>query len=222
MVLTRRIMAMACLVTALGVAPAAQSNYWFRASDMWAYDAPERVSAPPASPVTAPAAPQPVAKAPLPTTPAPKTAVPDTPVTPAPEPAVSAPAVGHQPVPEPLPEPAVIAAPVRKPSPPVAAVQLDLEQLEQRLRATKAIGMFTKLELKGQVNDLVERFEAFHENEGSMSLSQLERQFDLLLMKVLTLLQEDDKPLHREIAAARPALWGTLSDPVRFAQYARS
>ena len=209
---TRRMTAGGCLLALLLAASAAHGSYWFRASGVWTPAGPEPVQpTPQGNPVTPPppeTTPEPAVAAPSPAVPnvAP-VARPD----PAPEPRPAPPPVTRAPAPQP-------AAPPRVP----AVVQLDLEQLEQRLRGTKAIGMFTKLELKGQVGDLVERFEAYHENEGALTLSQLERQFDLLMMKVLTLLQEDDKPLHREIAAARPALWSTLSDPARFAQYARS
>jgi hypothetical protein len=36
-------------------------------------------------------------------------------------------------------------------------------------------------------------------------------------MKVLSLLQDVDAPLARDIAASREALWGLLADPVKFA-----
>lgn len=217
-----RLSACGSLLALVLLATSAQGSYWFRSAGVWtpagsgqpAPELPGRVES--ATPLVekapAPAVAQ-AASAPAPAAPAER-----------PSPAVDRPAAPppERPVPEPEAAPLKTVATPPPPARVPVAVQLDLEQLEQRLRATKAIGMFTKLELKGQVGDLVERFEAYHENEGSQSLSQLERQFDLLMMKVLTLLQEDDKPLHREIAAARPALWSTLSDPVRFAQYARS
>jgi hypothetical protein len=43
-----------------------------------------------------------------------------------------------------------------------AADDLDLKGLEQRLKATKAIGLFTKLSLKNQVDDLLAKFRAYH------------------------------------------------------------
>ena len=39
---------------------------------------------------------------------------------------------------------------------------LDLASLETRLRATNAIGMFTKRSRKNQIDDLLHEFEAFH------------------------------------------------------------
>jgi hypothetical protein len=134
---------------------------------------------------------------------------------PAPEPE---PESAPEPAPEPETEPEPTPEPAPEPEPePAPEVSLDLEALEDRLRATKAIGLFTKLELKGQVGDLVDEISAFHEGNGSLDLAQLEELFQLLLMKILLLLQDEDPELHHEIAMARPALWNTLSDPERFA-----
>ncbi|NND43828.1 MAG: hypothetical protein HKN58_00795 [Xanthomonadales bacterium] len=94
--------------------------------------------------------------------------------------------------------------------------QMDLDSLESRLRQTKAIGVFTKLELKSQVNDLLKDVENYHRNRNAMSLTQLEEHFNLLVMKLLVLLEKEDPQLHRDIARARPALWSTLADPVEF------
>ena len=93
---------------------------------------------------------------------------------------------------------------------------LDLASLEKRLRETKAIGVFTKLSLKNQVDDLRERFRAFHEGRGAVLLAELREQYDLLLLKVLSLLQDSDPPLARDISASREVLWSLLADPAKF------
>lgn len=93
---------------------------------------------------------------------------------------------------------------------------MDLDGLETRLRKTKAIGLFTKLELKSQVGDLLEDVENYHRARSSLNLDQLEEHFNLLVMKLLVLLEQDDPQLHRDIARARPALWTTLADPEQF------
>jgi hypothetical protein len=94
---------------------------------------------------------------------------------------------------------------------------LDLKSLEKRLRDTKAIGVFTKLSLKNQVDDLLSQFRTFHEGKSGAKLTTLRESYDLLIMKVLSLLQDVDAPLARDIAASREALWGLLADPVKFA-----
>lgn len=114
--------------------------------------------------------------------------------------------------------PAVTDAPATGSGVPAsAAPQLDLDGLETRLRKTKAIGMFTKLELKNQVEALLDDMQRYHEQRGSLSLEQLEDRFELLVMKLLLLLQDDDPQLHRAIADARPTLWTTLANPDQFA-----
>jgi hypothetical protein len=99
-----------------------------------------------------------------------------------------------------------------KPSPP-----LDLASLEQRLRETKAIGVFTKISLKNQVDDLLTQFRAFHQGRAGAVLTDLREQYNLLLLKVLSLLQGSDPVLAQAIASSREALWGLLADPAKFA-----
>ena len=100
----------------------------------------------------------------------------------------------------------------------LAQPSLDLEELEARIRQTNAIGFFTKLELKGQVDDLLDDFRDFHEATGDLSLDELRERFNLLMLKVLSSLQDEDPELSGDIVVARPALWTVLSDPAKFAQ----
>jgi len=102
--------------------------------------------------------------------------------------------------------------------PPVsAAPPLDLKALEQRLRDTDAIGLFTKLSLKNQVDDLLAQFKAFHQGQSRNTLEQLRQKYELLLMKVVTLLQNGDPPLASAVRSSQEAIWGILTDPKRFA-----
>jgi hypothetical protein len=115
----------------------------------------------------------------------------------------------------PLAKQAVVAAtPEKAPASPT----LDLASLEQRLRDTHAIGVFTKLSLKNQVDDLLDQFRAFYRGQIKTTLSELRQQYDLLLMKVLTLLQDSDSALAAAILSSREAIWGILKDPKKFAQ----
>jgi hypothetical protein len=97
-----------------------------------------------------------------------------------------------------------------------SAAALDLASLEQRLRDTHAIGVFTKLSLKNQVDDLLDEFRAFHKGQTKTSLAELRQRYDLLLLKVLTLLQDSDPPLASAISASREAIWGILTDREKF------
>lgn len=94
----------------------------------------------------------------------------------------------------------------------------DIKALVARLRDTKAIGFFTKLALKNQIDDLMDRFRRFHGLEEETPLETLRDQFNLLFMKVVTLLQDRDPTLGQEIAKGREILWGKLADPREFAR----
>jgi hypothetical protein len=96
-----------------------------------------------------------------------------------------------------------------------ATPTLDLTALEQRLRDTHAIGLFTKLSLKNQVDDLLDEFRAHHRGQANPPLTALRQRYDLLLMKVLTLLQDGDPPLASAISSSREAIWGLLNDPAK-------
>jgi len=119
--------------------------------------------------------------------------------------------------------PAPAAQPSRKESaPPEVATPkappLDLASLEQRLKDTKAIGVLTKITLKNQVDDLLNQFRAFYQGKLKSDLADLRRSYELLVLKVLSLLQDSDQALAMAIAASREAIWDILSDPAKFAK----
>ena len=103
-------------------------------------------------------------------------------------------------------------------APPVAAppAPLDLAALKQQLKDTKAIGVFTKISLKNQVDDLMKQFREYYQGNSALSLKQLRQSYDLLLMKVLSLLQDSDQSLASKIVSSREAIWGLLSDQKKF------
>jgi hypothetical protein len=107
-----------------------------------------------------------------------------------------------------------------KPEVPVKAAPaptLDCASLESRLRATKAIGVLTKLSLKNQIDDLLQGFKQFHQGRGP-AVRTLRERYDLLLMKVLSLLQNDDPRLASDVSASREKIWAILVDPAQFAK----
>lgn len=93
---------------------------------------------------------------------------------------------------------------------------LDVAALKERLRETNAIGMFTKLALKNQVDDLLQQFRAQHLNGQKTNVAALRQAYDMLVLKVLALIQDSDPSLARTIAGSREAIWGILADPVKF------
>ena len=94
---------------------------------------------------------------------------------------------------------------------------LDLDALEAQLRATKAIGVFTKISLKNKVDDLMKQFRDHYAGKTLRTMTELRQSYDLLIMKVLSLVQDDDRMLASAIVSSREAIWGLLSDQNKFA-----
>ena len=188
--------------------------------------------APAAAPVTAPPAPQVPAATPATASvpaPAAATAAPEPAPAPAPArpPTVAAPKTAATPAravpaakPAALPSaaPAAAVAAVAPATPAAApAATLDLPLLEQRLKDTRAIGVFTKLSLKNQVDDLLTQFRAYHKGASGKTLPQLRQSYEVLLLKVVSLLQDDDPQLAAAVGSSREAIWSVLADPRKFA-----
>ena len=167
-------------------------------------DAP--VASRPEAVATQPATPQHAAK--------PSTTTPETAPAATPAPAVTKPPVTRlptSPAAKPAPPPtAAVSAPIAPPS-------LDLNALKEQLKETKAIGVFTKVSLKNQVDDLLQQFRDYDQGKTKVTMAQLRRSYDLLLMKVLSLLQDADQKLAAAIVSSREAIWGLLADPKKFA-----
>jgi len=161
---------------------------------------PQPVPSAAASPIAPRAAPQAENKAATPGT--------KTPAAAAKPPAATAPAST---VAKPGPHPAAAT------TTPVAPPALDLAALKEQLKETKAIGVFTKITLKNQVDDLLQQFRDYYQGKAKVTMAQLRRSYDLLLMKVLSLLQDADQKLAAAIVSSREAIWGLLADPKKFA-----
>ena len=116
-----------------------------------------------------------------------------------------------------MPASAATAASQSSPGSGTATSTLDLNALEQRLRDTHAIGLFTKLSLKNQVDDLLAQFKAFHQGRSGVTLAQLRQKYEQLLLKVVSLLQDNDPSLASAVSSSREAIWGILTDPKTFA-----
>ena len=93
---------------------------------------------------------------------------------------------------------------------------MDVAALTARLRDTKAIGTFTKLALKNQVDDLLKQFRAHYANGQKASVDSLRQPYNMLILKVLSLLQDSDPALARTISASREAIWSILADREKF------
>jgi hypothetical protein len=120
-----------------------------------------------------------------------------------------------------MPQPVMPKAAATPVSPEQSLATLDFKALETRLRQTRAIGVLTKLSLKNQVDDLLARFRAYHQRRGGATLPELRRNYDMLLLKVLSLLQDTDPGLARDIVRSRAAMWSILEDPRKFDEFNR-
>ena len=170
-------------------------------------------ASPPAIQPVRPAEPAPAARAAV--AKAPAAAPPATTVAPRQPPPKAPAAAAAAPAPAPAVVPKAATAPA---APQPSAAPLDLTSLETRLRQTKAIGVLTKLALKNQVDELVDKFRAYHKRQGTATLAELRRNYDMLLLKVLSLLQDSDPPLARDIVKSRAAIWSILEDPRKFSE----
>ena len=117
------------------------------------------------------------------------------------------------------PAPPAIGQPRKKEDPPAVTRNpeppLDVAGLTTRLRDTDAIGVFTKLALKNQVDDLMKQFRTHHQS-GQPSVASLRQPYDMLVIKVLSVVQDKDPSLARTISGSREAIWGILADPEKF------
>jgi hypothetical protein len=77
--------------------------------------------------------------------------------------------------------------------------------IEQRLAATQAVGVFTKLSIKRDADRLHAALREHHAGSGKASLDELRERFDLLVQAIVLLLQDKEPDLARPGACRGPA-----------------
>ena len=92
---------------------------------------------------------------------------------------------------------------------------MNLSTLADRLRETKAISVFQKLSLKGEIDDLLAEFRAAQPG-GREELTKLRAPYNALIDKIYAMLKKDPA-LGRDMLASRETIWGVLSDPTQVA-----
>jgi len=100
---------------------------------------------------------------------------------------------------------------------PAGETDFDINKLADRLRASSVIGVLTKLALRNDVDDLLDTFRRFHAGQSDL-LAELRERFNLLLMKITSLLQDKDAKLSKDIFNAREVLWAKLVNPKEFSK----
>ena len=100
------------------------------------------------------------------------------------------------------------APPVQKQQP--ATPKISLDELVERLKATEAIGVLTKLTIRSDVMDFKASVDSYRK-KGKLEqyIDRLRDHFDGLLLKIMALL-ERDPDLSRDIQMARESIWKSL------------
>lgn len=93
---------------------------------------------------------------------------------------------------------------------------LDLAALKLRLRETSAIGVFAKLALRNQLDELLQQLRSHHLGTQTSSVAGLRLAYESLVINVLAKVRDGDPALARTISASREAIWIILADPEQF------
>ncbi len=93
----------------------------------------------------------------------------------------------------------------------------DLNALVSRVSQSKALGFFTKLSLKRDIDRLLEDFSKYHDGSADASLERLRERYDVMIHKLVILVQDKDEELVKSIDDGRDKLWAIISDEKKFA-----
>ena len=93
----------------------------------------------------------------------------------------------------------------------------DLDTLVDRVSHSKNLGFLTKISLKQDVDKLLESIRKYHAGIGESSLERARERYDVMVHKLIVLLQDKDKELAKAIGDSREKLWAILSDEKKFA-----
>lgn len=94
----------------------------------------------------------------------------------------------------------------------------DLEALVDRISHSKALGFLTKLSLKLDIDGFLKMVREYHDKGGGDdSLEQLHERYDVMVHKLVVLLQDKDEELVKSIDDGRNKLWAMLADAEKFA-----
>ena len=93
----------------------------------------------------------------------------------------------------------------------------DLDSIINRVTSSKAIGFFTKLSLKNDIDRFLADVKKYHDGKGGLTLDQLREHYDALVHNLVTLVQDKDDELVKTIDDGRDKLWTLLADEKKFA-----
>ena len=72
------------------------------------------------------------------------------------------------------------------------------------------------------MDDLLSQFRAYYKGKNGLTLEQLRENYNLLLLKLVSLLEDGDPQLSQDILTSRGAIWNVLADPEQFAKLQES
>ena len=87
---------------------------------------------------------------------------------------------------------------------------LDLDQLASRLRLTPAIGVWSKLQLKGTLSQILEEVDRHYDGDSDQEIETLKARFYTLADETSKKLKGADPGLSNIIASSRDAIWQAL------------
>ncbi len=64
---------------------------------------------------------------------------------------------------------------------------------------------------------LLDQFREYYKGKATITMTELRQSYNLLMMKVLSLLQDADQKLASAVVSSREAIWDLLADPKKFA-----
>jgi hypothetical protein len=89
----------------------------------------------------------------------------------------------------------------------------DFCALETKIRNTNAIDFFSKINLKNEIDSLIDDFRNFQVGESAYSFGALKARFENLIRNTVAMLRKGDAALAEEIERSGEALWTTLNTP---------
>lgn len=90
------------------------------------------------------------------------------------------------------------------------AAQVDFKLLKERLKNTDAIGFFTKLAIRNDIVDLMDKIKKYRKKSLlKIKMKEIRSSFDGLLLKIIALLR-DDPILSRDLYVGRESIWESL------------
>jgi len=100
------------------------------------------------------------------------------------------------------------AVPEKKPQ--AKAGNVDFKVLKDRLKHTNAIGFFTKLAIRNDIVDLMDKIKQYRKKSMlKEKMKEIRASFDGLLLKIIALLEEDPDLSH-DLYVGRESIWESL------------